>query len=71
MIAFLSRPSRGQQAESRQFPPISDDEFVSRCGPGTNPDIALRVRRILSEYLDVDYECIHPSARLVEDLGAD
>lgn len=56
--------------ESR-FPPITDEEFLARCTPGTNPDIALKVRRIVSEQLDVPYEQIHPSARFVEDLGAD
>ena len=56
---------------AERFPPISDAEFVIRCGPGTNPDIALSVRRIVSEQLGVEYDRIHPSCRFVEDLGCD
>jgi len=55
----------------KQFPPISNQEFLERCTPGTNPYIALKVRKILSECLGVEYERIYPESRLVEDLGAD
>lgn len=55
----------------KQFPPISNEEFLARCTPGTNPYIALKVRRVLSESLGVEYERIYPESRLVEDLGAD
>ena len=54
-----------------QFPPISDDEFIARCGPGTNPEVALKVRKIVADRLGVDYERVYPSSRFVEDLGAD
>ena len=50
---------------------ISDVEFVRRCSPGTSKEVALKVRRIVSEQLGVPYEKIHPEHRLVEDLGAD
>ena len=56
--------------ESR-FPPISDDEFVELCGPGTNRDVALRVRRIVADQLGVEYDRIHPSSSFVNDLGCD
>lgn len=56
---------------NEQFPPIDDDEFVRRCRPGTNRDIALRVRRIISTQLDIEYERIYPEHRFVEDLGCD
>ena len=56
--------------ESR-FPPISDDEFVALCGPGTNREIALRVRRIVADQLGVDYDRIHPSCSFANDLGCD
>lgn len=54
-----------------RFPPISDDEFVARCTPGTRRDTALRVRRIVSEQLGVEYARIYPSSRFVQDLNAD
>ena len=56
--------------ESR-LPPLSDDEFVKRCGPNTDRDIALRVRRIVADRLGAEYERIHPSSSFVHDLGAD
>ena len=49
MIVFfvcVVATSGKKDAESfkRRFPSMSDAEFVARCTPGTNPDIALRVR---------------------------
>ncbi len=61
---------RDHKAFVEKFPPISDAEFLTRCRPGTDPDVALKVRRIISESLGVDYERIYPSSRFVEDLGA-
>jgi hypothetical protein len=58
-------------AFERKFPPISDDEFLARCTPGTSPAVALKVRRIIAEFLAVDYERVHPSMSFVEDIGAD
>ena len=60
-----------QQEFNERFPPISDAEFVARCTPGSNPGIALRVRRIVADNLGVDYHRIYPSTRFVDDLGAD
>lgn len=54
----------------RRFPPITDDEFMALCPPGTNREIALKVRRIISEHLNIEYTRIHPSSRFVEDLRA-
>jgi len=56
-------------AFERRFPPISDDEFMARCKPGTNREIALTVRRIVSTQLGVDYERIYPESLFVNDLG--
>ena len=61
---------RREAAFTKRFPPMSDEEFVARCTPGTDPDIALRVRKIVAEALNVDYGQIYPSSRFVEDLGA-
>ena len=74
LIAFFVVASVGrdeQIAFNERFPPISDDEFLARCPPGTNPVVALKVRRIVSDQLGVNYERIYPSTRFVEDLGAD
>ncbi len=62
---------RQQQAFNERFPPISDDEFMARCHPGANREIALKVRRIVAEQLGVDYERIYPESSFVSDLGAD
>lgn len=51
-----------------KFPPISDEEFLAKCDLGTNPKIALKVRRILADSLGLEYETIHPNASLVKDL---
>jgi hypothetical protein len=55
----------------KRFPPISNAEFVARCPPGTDPAVALKVRRIVADQLGVDYERVYPSSRFVEDLGAE
>ena len=54
-----------------EYPPISDDEFMARCDPRTSRDVALGVRRVISESLGVPYESIYPEHRIVEDLGAE
>lgn len=54
-----------------RFPPISDADFMARCLAGTRPEIALKVRRIISDCLGVEYERISPESRLHQDLGAD
>ncbi|MEO1614766.1 MAG: hypothetical protein AAFV88_02890 [Planctomycetota bacterium] len=56
---------------NRRWPPISDDEFVARCPPGTGRDVALRVRRVISEQLGIPYDQIYPEQRFVDDLGCD
>lgn len=58
-------------AFEERFPPISDTEFLTRCKPGTNPEIALTVRRIVAEHFAIAYERVHPSMTFIEDIGAD
>ena len=62
---------RRQKSFNERFPPISDAEFLARCSPRTNAAVALRVRRIIAEFLPVEYERIHPSMSFIEDIGAD
>lgn len=71
LLVFILWAKRWRGAFNERFPPISDAEFVARCSSGTNPRIALKVRRIVSENLGVDYERIYPSTRFIDDLGAD
>ncbi len=71
LLAFIADAKRDRRDFGRQFPPIPDDEFLARCPPGTSPEVALKVRRIVATMLAVEYERIYPSTRFVEDLGAD
>jgi hypothetical protein len=59
-----------QDAFRERFPPISEAEYIALCSPGINPIVALRVRRVLSECLCVEYDQIYPSARITKDLDA-
>jgi hypothetical protein len=68
---FIATAIRQRAAFREQFPPISDAEFLARCPPGTSPDVALKVRRIVADMLAVEYERVYPSSRFVDDLAAD
>ncbi len=61
----------GHVTFKRRWPAISDEEFVARCSPGTDPERALKVRRIVAEQLGMPYEHIYPEQRFVEDLYCD
>lgn len=67
-IPFLIADWQMQADFERRFPPISDDEFMALCEPGTNREIALKVRRIVSEQLNIPYQQIYPTSRFIEDL---
>ena len=71
LIAILVVIHKNRVAFAEKFPPISDEEFVSRCTPGTSPEVALKVRRIIADFLAVPYERVHPSMSFIEDIGAD
>jgi hypothetical protein len=62
--------AQDRAAFEESFPPISDAEFLARCTPGTNPEVALKVRRIVAEYFGIEYERVHPSTQFIEDLDA-
>lgn len=68
IISMLTSQRRCEAFEA-QFPPISDAEFMARCRPGTNPEVALKVRKIVAWELRIKYECIYPSTQF-EDLLA-
>jgi hypothetical protein len=75
-VAVLCAWVRRQDIErlrcfNERFPPISDAEFVARCSPNVNPQLALRVRRIVADNLGVSYDRIYPSTSFADDIGAD
>jgi hypothetical protein len=70
-LAAIAGAIRSRTEAEEGFPTISDAEFLARCTPGTSPDVALKVRRIVADRLAVNYEQVYPSTRFVEDLGAD
>ena len=70
VAVILWRASENLPCKDR-WPPISEDEFIRRCSPGVNRERALKVRRIISEQLGVDYDRIYPEQRFVQDLGCD
>lgn len=71
VIRDCIRELRRRAAFLKNFPPISDAEFLALCDPGTDFQTALRVRRIVSDVLGVEYARVYPSSRFIEDLGAD
>ena len=62
---------RNRATFQERFPPISDAEFLARCRPGTNPEVALKVRKMVAEYFALEYERVYPSMTFIEDIGAD
>jgi hypothetical protein len=62
---------RERVAFRERFPPISDAEFLTRCRPGVDPDVALRIRRLVAEHFAIEYERVQPSMTFIEDIGAD
>lgn len=62
---------QARAAFEERLPPISDAEFLAHCRPGTDPAVALKVRRMVAEYFAIEYARVHPSTSFVEDIGAD
>ena len=71
VLVCIARARRDSAAFEERFPPISDAEFLARCPPGTSPEIALKVRRLVADHFAVEYERVHPSTDFIKDLGAD
>lgn len=62
---------RGRASFEERFPPISDAEFLALCKPGTDPEVALKIRQMVAEYFAIEYDRVHPAMTFVEDIGAD
>lgn len=58
-----------QKSFNERFPPISDDEFMARCPPDTNREIALKVRQIVAEQCAIEYGRIYPESSFMNDLN--
>jgi hypothetical protein len=70
ILIFALFVIRNRKRFEKRYPPISDAEFLARCKPGTNPDVALKVRRFVSEQLAVEYERVFPETKF-KDLGVE
>ena len=70
-LLLLSHDAHVNFRWEKKWPPIDDDEFLRRCGKGTNRDTALRVRRIVSEQLGIPYNQVYPEQNFVNDLFCD
>ena len=62
---------RFRNSFEEDFPAMTDDEFVQRCGPGTNREVALKVRAIVARQTGIKPEHIHPETNLFDDLLMD
>lgn len=51
-----------------KYRPLTNEEFVARCRPGTQPEKALKVRAILADVSGIPEERIHPEHSLFDDL---
>jgi hypothetical protein len=71
ILIVIACEARRRVDFNKRFPAITDEEFLAACPAGTDRFIALRVRRIVSEQLGIEYARLHPAMRFVEDLGAD
>jgi hypothetical protein len=71
VVAAIAMVRRDITSFRERFPPISDAEFLARCRPGTNPEVALKVRRIVAKHFGIEYERVYPSMTFIEDIGAD
>ncbi|WP_146506162.1 hypothetical protein [Rubinisphaera italica] len=47
---------------------LSDEEFVQRCGENISPEVALKVRYMMSDISGMDKDNIYPETRLFRDL---
>lgn len=69
---LVSRFSHQEPKEPRRdmSRTVSDEEFLAACSV-KDPDVALRVRKVLADCLGLDEHEIHPEDRIVQDLGAE
>lgn len=71
VLVGAAAAARARAAFERRFPPISDAEYLARCAPGTDPAVALKVRKFVADHFGIEYDRVCPTMRFVKDLGAD
>ena len=69
LLRVLRKAVFDREAFNELWQPITEEEFMAACPPGTDRAVALRVRAIVAEQLGVEYARLHPAMRFVEDLG--
>jgi hypothetical protein len=69
VVGLLAVVLRAIRQSVRDFPPISDEEFMALCKPGTSPEVALKVRRIVANYSGIEYARVSPMMNFIEDLA--
>jgi len=55
---------------SGRFSHVTEEQFLSAI-PSADPEIALKVRSIVSDQLDVPLDEIHPDSHFIDDLKCD
>jgi hypothetical protein len=71
LVVLLCVTAHARRSFRERFAPLTDAEFLARCPPGTDPAVALKVRRMVAERFGVEYERVQPSMTFIEDFGAD
>lgn len=66
LLSFLQHTNTDEPRDMDRD--ISDEEFLKACSV-KDPNIALKVRKILSDCSGVPDESIHPDDRIIQDLG--
>ncbi len=68
LILFVCRfdLSVRRDLTGKPCPPISDEEFLARCGAGTDSTIALKVRQLIAEQSGTDAATIYPETTIYE-----
>jgi len=68
MMFVVAVDRKVEQRFNKRWPPISDDEFLAKCSSSIDPEIALRVRAIISDVYGIPYNQIYPDQNLIDDL---
>ena len=75
-VIFIAWQMFDEYTAAKEFKPrrdmsrfISDEEFLAACSV-KDPEIAFKVRAIISDQLDFPVNHIHPDDRLTHELGA-
>ena len=68
LLEQMRRSSEEFQPRRNMKDHVSDEEFLAACSV-KDPDVAFKVRAIISDQLDIPLNNIHPDDRFVQELG--